>query len=164
VAEQSKTETEVAPVQEETSEVTEQVKEVDTGDDVETVEPTVTSETVKVIADTVAKSLAPSIQQAMQPLADTLTSITQWQATIEKRLREAEKDVETKAVELLESQPPVVKVQTTTLKQAETDQPLTTILDSPANEQTAEFVKAVSDIVSGALKNQISLPETKLSQ
>lgn len=156
VAEQSKTtETEVAPV--ETTQEPEVAKEVD----VEL--PTITSETVKAIAETVALSLAPSIQQVVQPLAETLTSITQWQESIEKRLLEAEKDIETKVVEKLESQPPVVKVRTTELKQAETDEPVTAILDSPANQNTAEFVKAVTDIVSGALKNKLDLPEIKLS-
>jgi hypothetical protein len=175
VVEQSteKAETEVAPA-EKTQENTNANVNVETKADgvteeeapVEEAKQPVASESgnVKALTEVVVQSLAPSIKEAMQPLAESLASIKRWQEDIEKRLVETEKDIETKVVEKLESQPPIVKVRTTELKQAEIDEPVTGIMDPSGETFSKEFMDGVKDIVSAALKGKINMPEVKLSE
>ena len=67
-------------------------------------------------------------------------------------------------VEKLEEQPPVVKVRTTELKQAEDDVQPTTVSDSPAQNFSKEFMDGVKDIVGQAMRGYLEMPEVKLSE
>jgi hypothetical protein len=166
VVEQSKTETEVAPV--ETTQDTEDTEDTEkSSPDVEesapVENPVASEEVVKAIVDVAVQTLAPSIKEAVQPLSEALSTIAQRQEAIEKRLLETEKDIETKVVEKLAAQPPVVKVRPTELKQNE-DVTQPTITDSPASNFSKEFMAGVSDIVSRAMKDHLNMPEIKLSE
>jgi hypothetical protein len=166
--EQSETDTEVEreKVQETEVEKEEIEKEVESKIEVEVPEIVLTDEAMKAISLKTAQVITPAIAKALGPIAEQVKALTEWKAewgeNVQKRLVEVEKDVETKVAEKIDSLPPIVKVRTTELKQAETtEQPNVPALSTP-NTRNAEFVKSVSDIVTQALGAHFGSGEFKL--
>ena len=119
-----------------------------------------TEEAVKTISMQTAQIVAPAIQKALDPILQQLSSLTDWSEAVTKRLAEVEKDIETKVAEKIDSLPPIVKIRTTELKQAETqEQP---DIQSTPTTRNAEFVKSVSEIVTQALGSALGTGEFKL--
>jgi hypothetical protein len=153
VAEPSETE---AEVEQEKSEVREPEQEPKQKQEEKETEFILSDGVTKQISAEAVKLLMPAVQKAMEPLINEIAELRSWTtaatnnfATIEKRLAEAEKDVETKVVERIDQLPPVVKVRVTEAKSAETPDTVQTATQAVKSViSNTEFMKSVEALVS----------------
>lgn len=148
VAEAEKSGTEVEQVSTEAQE-TEPVEKKET-------EFILSPEVTKQISAEAVKMLVPIVQKAMEPLINEIAELRGWTGTvvakfdsIDKRLAEAEKDIETKVVQRIDELPPVVKVRMEEVRAAQVPGSVQTTVPSEkaADTPSAEFMKHVEALV-----------------
>lgn len=162
-AEERSKETEVEVEQDESQEKEAKEVEVETPVRQES-EYVLTEEAVKTISLRTAQVISPAIAKALNPIVEQVQSLTkwseEWSESVQKRLVEVEKDIETKVNDKIAQLPPVVKVRTTELKAAE--EPTQSVTPAESLSRNAEFIEAVSGIVTQAMGKALGSGEFKL--